>query len=148
MVPTKTLSKAMLLVKWIKSSNIDFSKTQTIDTLHRIGDIPDKKKSGVSKCKLLKGNYSRLPWLTNLWNKWFGNLLFEEIDNSVNDPIFQSILETKNFFKNRSVNMQRKIYRGHRKNLSFTIQGQIWINWKRQQLRIVRNACQWWTNYL
>jgi len=95
-----------------------------------------QKKGGVSKWQLVEGNRIRLPWLSNSWNKWFGNLLFEDIENSVKDPISQSILETKNFFKNRSVNMQRKIYRGHRKNLSFTIQGQIWINWKRQQLRI------------
>jgi len=44
---TKTLSKAMMLVKWIKSSNIDFSTTQTIDTLHRIGAIPDKKRGSI-----------------------------------------------------------------------------------------------------
>ena len=85
----------MLLVKWIKSLNKNYSTTQTIDTLHRIGAIPDKK-GGLSKWQLVEGNRIRLPWLSKSWNKWFGNLLFEDIDNSVNDPIFQSILETKN----------------------------------------------------
>ena len=85
----------MLLVKWIKSLNKNFSTTQTIDTLHRIGAIP-KKKGGVSKWELVEDKRIKLPWLSNAWNKWFGNLLLEGIDNSVNDPISQSILETKN----------------------------------------------------
>ena len=52
-------------------------------------------------------------------------MLFEDIVNSVKDPIFQPIPETKKTYENRSIYMQRKIYRGHRKTLSVTIHGQI-----------------------
>ena len=45
--------------------------------------------------------------------------------NFVKDPIFQHIPETKKTYEYRSVYMQRKIYRGHRKTLSVTIHGQI-----------------------
>ena len=45
--------------------------------------------------------------------------------NSVKDPIFQPIPETKKTYKYRSIMMQRKIYRGQRKTLSVTIHGQI-----------------------
>ena len=45
--------------------------------------------------------------------------------NSVKDPIFQPIPETKKTYEYRSVYKQRKIYRGHRKTLSVTIHGKI-----------------------
>ena len=45
--------------------------------------------------------------------------------NSVKDPIFQPIPETKKTYEYRSIKMQRKIYRGHIKTLSVTIHGQI-----------------------
>ena len=39
----------------------------------------------------------KIKILIPVYNDWQSAFkLFEEIDNSVNDPIFQSILETKN----------------------------------------------------
>ena len=61
--------------------------------------------------------------------------------NFVKDPIFQPISETKKTYEYRSIYMQRKIYRGHRKTLSVTIHGQIMDKLKetaaRQQMTVL-----------
>ena len=48
-----------------------------------------------------KQDHSQSHKTGNLGNS--GNLLFEDIVNSVKDPIFQSIPETKKTYENRSI---------------------------------------------